>query len=541
MTGKKKTYMKKYFTFFLRYYFLMGAATAILIITFIASFVNPSPILAVDYPSPSPSPSQSPAPIPTSAPSPTPSLPISSSIPASTSSATLSSLNLKGSTGDVIRASSLDPPDGWAVYVVNKFGFKRHIFNPDVFNMYGHLKWANVKEVSPSFLNGFTASKLYRTQGDSRVFSLDTNGIKHWLNMTPSEFTARGENWNAAFIINSEEDTYYTTGSVITPATPAPLPPPEPSRIDLTASLSPLNPASAAIESGTVFNTLLTVRLTAGSLPVSVNGLTITKKGLTANTGVTSISIWNSSTKLGNMLTALTSEGKAVFTFGTPLTIKANAGVDLDVKIGISKAISSGTVSMTIDSANDIQASTTNILGLFPIKGNTFDIVSSGQLGAFTLNAQTVGGNSESFPASGSGNLEIGLVQKELGKFQITESTGQEDLLLQNVTIFTEGSIQVNDFANWTLTDINGAKVALGDVVMPYIMFTLSPSLHIPSGTSRTFSLKADPISGADRTIRLHIQNDFDFMVKGGFTGLFIPPSNFSDTASSDGYWRIKN
>ena len=66
--------------------------------------------------------------------------------------------------GDLIRG-----PDGIKVYIVNANGFKRHIFNPEVFNMYGHLKWSNIKEVDQATLDSYTASDIYRVDTDYRV------------------------------------------------------------------------------------------------------------------------------------------------------------------------------------------------------------------------------------------------------------------------------------------------------------------------------------------------------------------------------------
>ena len=118
--------------------------------------------------------------------------------------------------GDLIRG-----PDGIKVYVINAFGYKRHIFNPDVFNMYSHLKWENIKEVTQQILDSFTTSNLYRAKDDYKVYLVEeTNkagkkAVKHHLNMSPSLFEQKGYNWNQVFIINKTERDYYQTGSDI--------------------------------------------------------------------------------------------------------------------------------------------------------------------------------------------------------------------------------------------------------------------------------------------------------------------------------------
>jgi len=121
------------------------------------------------------------------------------------------------SEGDLIRG-----PDGIKVYIINAFGYKRHIFNPAVFNMYGHLKWENIKEVDQATLDSYTTSDLYRADGDYRVYSLEevdeAKGIavKHHLNMTPVQFKEKGYCWEQVFIVNQQERDYYQTGQDLT-------------------------------------------------------------------------------------------------------------------------------------------------------------------------------------------------------------------------------------------------------------------------------------------------------------------------------------
>jgi hypothetical protein len=133
-------------------------------------------------------------------------------VTSSEASPTLSNLR----EGDLIRG-----PDGIKVYIINAFGYKRHIFNPAVFGMYQHFRWEDIKEVSQAVLNSYVTSDLYRADGDPKVYSLEekdeARGIaeKHWLNMSPEAFTQRGYKWKQVFIVNSRERDFYATGSPI--------------------------------------------------------------------------------------------------------------------------------------------------------------------------------------------------------------------------------------------------------------------------------------------------------------------------------------
>lgn len=437
--------------------------------------------------------------------------------------------------GNLVRAPSLAAPEGWKVYIINQAGYKRHIFNPDVFNMYGHLKWTDIKDLSAATVQAFTTSDLYRIAGDGKVWSVGDDGVKHWINMTAEEFTVKGYNWSQIFDVNATEGNYYTQGSDITSgATPPPVPVGA-----VSVSLSPSTPATAVLAAGTVFNTITTLRVTAGAQDASISGLTVTKEGLLANTLISGISVWKGNMRQGNILTSLTSEGKATFSFGTPISIPANSTVDLDLKANISSSAVSGTFDFAVLSSADVSASGT-VSGTFPVRGNGFSVISSGALGSYTITAQAVGGASSDFPASGSGNLEIGVSQKEVGKFQFNETTGREDMLVKQVTIYIQGSIQAKDAANWKLYAPDGAVLSTGTINQPYITFNLDTAYRIPNGTTRTLSVKVDPVDGADRTLRTHIQNDYDLLVQGAQTGAYVAPASFTDQAPSDGYWRLK-
>lgn len=118
--------------------------------------------------------------------------------------------------GDLIRG-----PDGIKVYIVNAYGFKRHIFNPTVFNMYGHLKWDMIKSVDQQIIDALKTSNFYRADGDPRVFSLKEiderqgKAQKQWLDIRGERFTQLGYRWEQVFTINTKERDYYQEGAPI--------------------------------------------------------------------------------------------------------------------------------------------------------------------------------------------------------------------------------------------------------------------------------------------------------------------------------------
>jgi len=149
--------------------------------------------------------------------------------------------------GDLIRA--VGDFDVWIVKYIGAKKFKRLILNPDVFNMYGHLNWGDIKDIDKSTVDSFTESTLVRAEGDSKIYKLypagDT-GEKRWI-QTLEIFNAQGFDWDAVYVINAFDRDSYVTG------TPLGSDSDEPSSDGLAPSAPTLEDPGASIVSGTAF------------------------------------------------------------------------------------------------------------------------------------------------------------------------------------------------------------------------------------------------------------------------------------------------
>jgi len=111
--------------------------------------------------------------------------------------------------GSLIRAKN-----DYKVYIVRN-GYKRHILDAKIFDFYGHLNWLNVVEVESRERDSYRDSFLFRAFGDTKVYEVNENKTKHWLNMTAEEFSLSGRNWNEVFVINNQERDFYKTGESV--------------------------------------------------------------------------------------------------------------------------------------------------------------------------------------------------------------------------------------------------------------------------------------------------------------------------------------
>jgi len=118
--------------------------------------------------------------------------------------------------------SSVSPnyPDGslirakgdYKVYVLSG-GYKRWIQNSEIFKFYPHFGWQAVIEATPEERDWYRDDWLVRADGDLRVYEINGDGTKHWLNMTAEEFSQTGRIWDMVYIINNSERDFYKTGA----------------------------------------------------------------------------------------------------------------------------------------------------------------------------------------------------------------------------------------------------------------------------------------------------------------------------------------
>lgn len=156
-------------------------------------------------PSPSPSPTVSPSPTPITTPAPSPVVQPRPSAPSSGSAPGSGVSGIK--EGALIR-----PSNDYRVYIV-KGGFARWIQNPKIFSIYKHFKSSDVKVIAANDLTKYTEASLIRAAGDPKVYEVNGDGTRHWINMTAEAFTKSGRNWNMVYVVNPAEVKLYQTGA----------------------------------------------------------------------------------------------------------------------------------------------------------------------------------------------------------------------------------------------------------------------------------------------------------------------------------------
>ncbi|MFH1286464.1 MAG: hypothetical protein ABII02_01795 [Candidatus Magasanikbacteria bacterium] len=318
----------------------------------------------------------------------------------------------------------------------------------------------------------------------------------------------------------------------------------------LTVALSASTPASKTLSNSTAYNNMLKVNLTAGNdEDVTVNGLTVTKTGLTANTSVSGVSVWHNGMRLGDVVTSISSDNTVVIGFsGSPLVISAGDTETLTIAFNFSSGATSGTVGAEIASASDVDT-TSAVSGSFPVTGNTFSLTSGdSSLGDLTVDAQGVGGLSlVNAQTAGNGNVEIGDT-KDIGKFQLTQSNGKHDLQLEQVVFYVPGTVKEADLNNFKLrAPDNSVLATTASMKDRYVTMNLATPYTIPAGLTRTLTLSVDIVDGSGNYFAVELQNDYDVLVKDAVLGFYIVPVDSdggdwsSEVEAASAYFRMKS
>jgi hypothetical protein len=312
----------------------------------------------------------------------------------------------------------------------------------------------------------------------------------------------------------------------------------------VTVTLASDTPAAATLPDGTIYNPLLKFNVTASNDgDAQLTGVTITRGGFIANTGVTGVSVWDQSgVRHGSILTALTSDGTGTVNFsGSPITIPAGQTRSVTMAANIGSTVNSATVNFSLAGSSALSfTNTPAVNGSFPIMGNTMSVVDgSTSVGAVTVTGQsTVGSNSH----SSTGNLEVGNTQMEVARFQFAESSSREDVEVRQLTFYVEGDVnESSDLANFTVYGPDG--VALGSTAHSmnrYATVTLTNPYRIAQGQNRNLTVKVDITGGSNRWFDLQLQNDYDVLVRGVTTGanLLVSDSGSGDNAAT-GWQRV--
>jgi hypothetical protein len=280
---------------------------------------------------------------------------------------------------------------------------------------------------------------------------------------------------------------------------------------DRGIELSDDNPAAATLMSGSAYNEMLKFDASAGTDDWDITSITVERFGISIDSMVDGILIQDEDgARHGNVYTF--SEKVATIVFDSnPISIPAGETQEIAVLFNLGSTATSGTLGAKVT------AMTSDPDGL-SLVSNTFSLaLGTSVLGGMQVDVVNV--------SNALVTVDLEIEDQIVTKFKFTENTSNEDVYLEELTVYNNGNAVDADLANWELRDpSNNTLATVEQSDGKYVVFDLtgSPGYKIPKGSSRTLSLYVDVVSGASRTTQAAIMNDYDVKAIGKDTGTRI-------------------
>ncbi len=423
------------------------------------------------------------------------------------------------------------------VYIVKLVGtkkFKRLILNPTVFTSYGHLNWNNIQTVSQAVMDEYTTSSLVRVDGTEKVYAMAPDGdigSKSWVNLTSAQFLGvTGSDADAIYTINAVDGGNYTAVADVTTTAqlttfysagtlPGVVPVPVLGTLAVALSADTAAAASYVRDSGAVVAQAVAdfakFNFTAGTGNVKVTNLKLTRSGLSADTDLATIYLYEGDT----MLAQNTSFSSKIITFNNAaglFTVSAGTTKTIAVKADILAANATvSSIILGIASASDVTSDATAVSGTFPINGNQMAVGTVNDLGYANITSTTT------FPAT----MDPGKTNEELWRFTVTAN--DQNMLIEKIRLTVVGTVSTADLANFKLEQ-GGAQIGSTVAEMnasKEVLFDLSSTPYaITAGQNKVIIVKGDVVSGSSRAFKLTLRKVNDFIVKDNGYGVYVAP-----------------
>ncbi len=261
--------------------------------------------------------------------------------------------------------------------------------------------------------------------------------------------------------------------------------------------------SSKSVATGQALVDVGTVTVKAGDNGSSITGIKLTRSGLSADTTINSITVWNGTTRLN--VPNILSDGAADISFSNPLELAAGESATLAVKVNIAGAALAGaqfaiTINELTGASGNLLPATSGTMTVSPVILGTLGVVVSGD--------------------APNGTLDAGTTDQRLAKFDFTANTEAQKLKV--LTLTQNNSIGDADLTNLKLYN-NGVQVgATASLTNRKVTFDFGDGVDIASGGTVRLELRGDVVGGSGRTVRFDINDATDVQSVGQTFGSTI-------------------
>ena len=272
--------------------------------------------------------------------------------------------------------------------------------------------------------------------------------------------------------------------------------------------------------------TTFTLTNTTGAA-VTVSGVTVERTGLASDTNFSSVVLLDESGNQVGISRVLNSNHQAVI--GDTVTINAGQTRTFTVAANMAATPSAGQIaSFAVIGIN----TTATVSGSLPITGAAHTTNASLTIGTATM------ANGSLNPAADDSSEEVGSQDKVFTALRITAGSAEE---------IRVNSIRWNQSGSASASDLSGVEVLVDGTAYPatvssdgkYYTASFGSGIVVAKGLSKEFTVRADIVGGAGRTVAFDIYKATDVNVTGQTFGYGITP-NDGDTGTetaAEGTW----
>lgn len=266
------------------------------------------------------------------------------------------------------------------------------------------------------------------------------------------------------------------------------------------------------------------VRFTAGSEAAVVKTVKFTRTGISADTDLGVLYLYDGNTKLAEY----TSFNDKVVSFSNNaglFTVPANSSRTVWLKGDLARASTSvlggKKIGFKIAAASDVVINGGAVSGSFPVAGSEMTTVQVADLGDLYVT------NTTTFPST----VRSDEANKELWRF--TVNAAEQDMEVRYIKFTMVGTIASTDIQNLRL-EVAGTQVgSAAEIVNNAVIFDLSDSpIAITAGQNKIVVLRGDMMGGSGRTFKFTIQRITDLVAYDTEYGVTVNTSNNSATGA---------
>lgn len=245
---------------------------------------------------------------------------------------------------------------------------------------------------------------------------------------------------------------------------------------------------------------VMDLEFTAGATASEITKLVLTRKGLSKNTDVDTMSLFVDGEQYGSNA-SLNSDNTVTFNLGSqPVKVAAGGSTTVNVKFNPATGANTSNILMfSLEKAADVTGAT--VSGSFPLESNQMSLTST-VIGSYTITNGADNPTSDNSPDAG--DTDVRLLQ-----WRITAGSG-EDLVAKSFTLTENGTASASDYAKLkVVTDKDNKVICEAGTWNSNGTFTCNPTteLLIKKGTSETLSFKVDIKSGSGTTMSAKIRD----------------------------------